>query len=70
MRTWESFGVPWVFGVRERIMTYATRICWDTVTPPSDTGVISVYVVPMIMIGGLSLLLAGSGILAPFLMLV
>ena len=49
MRAWEAFEVPWVLGIRNRIMTYATRIYWDTVTPPSDTGIISAYAVPMIL---------------------
>lgn len=49
MRAWEAFEVPWVLGLRDRIMTYATRIYWDTVTPPSDTGVISAYAMPMIL---------------------
>ncbi|ROU03425.1 ABC transporter permease [Histidinibacterium lentulum] len=53
MRAWEAFEVPWVLGLRERIMTYATRIYWDTVTPPSDTGIISAYAVPMILLAGL-----------------
>ena len=50
MRAWEAFDVPWVLGMRERIMTYATRLYWDTITPPSDTGIISAYAVPMVFV--------------------
>ena len=52
MRAWEAFEVPWVLGMREKIMTYSTRIYWDTITPPSDTGIISAYAVPMIVVAG------------------
>jgi len=38
-------------------MTYATRIYWDTVTPPSNTGLISAYAVPMMLFAVLLVLL-------------
>ena len=57
MRAWEAFEVPWVLGLRSRTMTYATRIYWDTVTPPSNTGLISAYAVPMMLFAVLLVLL-------------
>lgn len=52
MRSWEAFEVPWVLGLRDKFMTYSTRIYWDTITPPSDTGTISAYAVPMMLMAG------------------
>lgn len=53
MRAWEAFDVPWVLGLRNGDMTYATRLYWDTITPPSNTGIISAYAVPMVIFAGL-----------------
>jgi len=48
MRAWESFEIPWILGLKEKIFTYASEIYLRTSTPPSDVGLISTYAVFML----------------------
>jgi len=50
VRAWESFEVPWLLGVPVGIQTYATQIYYSTITPPSNTGLIAGYAVPMLAV--------------------
>lgn len=50
VRSWESFEVPWLLGVPVGIQTYATQIYYSTITPPSNTGLIAGYAVPMLAV--------------------
>ncbi|KWX68852.1 hypothetical protein ASJ79_15995 [Mycobacterium sp. NAZ190054] len=50
MRSWEAFEVPWYLGLREKNLTYSTELFFQTVTPPSDTGRISAYALPMLAV--------------------
>src|SRR5690606_25932398 len=48
LRAWESFEIPWILGLKEKIFTYASEIYLRTSTPPSDVGLISTYAVFML----------------------
>lgn len=50
VRSWESFEVPWLLGVPVGIHTYATQIYFRTITPPSNTGLIAGYAIPMLAV--------------------
>jgi iron(III) transport system permease protein len=50
MRSWEAFEVPWFLGVRESTFTFSTELFFQTTTPPSDTGVISSFALPMLAV--------------------
>lgn len=50
VRSWEAFEVPWYLGLRQGQLTYATQIYFSTVTPPSDTGLIASYALPMLAV--------------------
>jgi iron(III) transport system permease protein len=50
VRSWESFEVPWLLGLPVGIQTYATQIYYSTITPPSNTGLIAGYAVPMLAV--------------------
>lgn len=50
MRGWEAFEVPWFLGLRDGNLTYSTELYFRTVTPPSDTGLISAFALPMIVV--------------------
>ena len=50
MRAWEAFEVPWFLGVREKTFTFSTELFFRTTTPPSDTGLISSFALPMLVV--------------------
>lgn len=50
MRAWEAFEVPWFLGVREKFFTFSTELFFQTTTPPSDTGLISSFALPMLLV--------------------
>lgn len=49
MRSWEAFEVPWFLGIRTQTLTYSTELFFRTTTPPSDTGLISSFALPMLL---------------------
>lgn len=50
MRSWEAFEVPWFLGLRNGQLTYSTELFFRTITPPSDTGLISAFALPMLAV--------------------
>lgn len=60
VRSWEAFEVPWYLGVPQNVLTYSTEIYFRTVTPPSNTGLISSYAVPMLAVAVLLVLWYGK----------
>jgi iron(III) transport system permease protein len=60
VRSWEAFEVPWYLGVPQSVLTYSTEIYFRTVTPPSNTGLISSYAVPMLAVAVLLVLWYGK----------
>jgi iron(III) transport system permease protein len=50
MRAWEAFEVPWFLGVRDKTFTFSTELFFRTTTPPSDTGLISSFALPMLLV--------------------
>lgn len=60
VRAWESFEVPWLLGFPVGIQTYATQIFFSTITPPSDTGLIAGYAIPMLTVAVLLVLWYGK----------
>jgi iron(III) transport system permease protein len=59
VRSWESFEVPWFLGVPVGILTYSSQIFFSTITPPSNTGLIAGYAVPMLAVAVLMVLWYG-----------
>lgn len=50
VRTWEAFEVPWLLGLRARILTYSTEIYFRTISPPTDAGLVSSFALPMLVV--------------------
>jgi len=50
MRAWDSFAVPWTLGSTQGIFTFSTELFRRTTTPPSDTGLISAFATPMVVL--------------------
>jgi iron(III) transport system permease protein len=49
MRSWEAFEVPWFLGIRTQTITYSTELFFRSTTPPSNTGLISSFALPMLL---------------------